>query len=109
VSFLFRLPLPATDESPLQLPFAYPPVADAPEGTSAEQRHAPPGQPDATVLLEAQIASLKDVAALMREQLEDVQNDRDAWRSQAERSHELRSVGFGSRTSGCVLIRTRAI
>jgi hypothetical protein len=60
-----------------------------PRRTSAEQRHATPGQADAVALLEAQIASLKDVAALMREQLEDVRNDRDAWRSQAEGNQRL--------------------
>ncbi|MGC2319135.1 MAG: hypothetical protein WA615_21995, partial [Bradyrhizobium sp.] len=48
-----------------------------------------PGQADAVALLEAQIASLKDVAALMREQLEDVRNDRDAWRSQPEGNQRL--------------------
>ena len=69
----------------------YPPVADAPRRTSAEQRHATPGQADAVALLEAQIASLKDVAALMREQLEDVRKDRDAWRSQAEGNQRLLS------------------
>jgi hypothetical protein len=67
----------------------YPPVADAPRRTSAEQRHATLGAAEAGSLLEAQIASLKDVAALMREQLEDVRKDRDAWRSQAEGNQRL--------------------
>ena len=44
---------------PAELHRVYPPVADAPRRTSAEQRHAMPGQADATALLEAQIASLK--------------------------------------------------
>ena len=74
---------------PAELHRVYPPVADAPRRTSAEQRHATPGQADATALLEAQIASLKDVAALMREQLQDIRNDRDAWRSQAEANQRL--------------------
>jgi hypothetical protein len=74
---------------PAELHRVYPPVADAPRRTSAEQQHATPGQADATALLEAQITSLKDVAALMREQLEDVRNDRDAWRSQAEGNQRL--------------------
>ena len=70
---------------PAELHRVYPAGADAPRRTSAEQRHAITlGQADAAALLEAQIASLKDVAALMRDQLEDVRNDRDAWRSQAE-------------------------
>jgi excisionase family DNA binding protein len=74
---------------PAELHRVYPPVADAPRRTSAEQRHATLGQADAAALREAQIASLKDVAALMREQLEDVRNDRDAWRSQAECNQRL--------------------
>ena len=72
---------------PAELHRVYPPVADAPRRTSAEQRHATLGQADA--VLEAQIASLKEVAALMRDQLEDVRNDRDAWRSQAEGNQRL--------------------
>jgi excisionase family DNA binding protein len=67
----------------------YPPVADAPRRISAEQRHATLGAAEAASLLEAQIASLKDVAALMREQLDDVRKDRDAWRSQAEGNQRL--------------------
>ena len=35
-------------------------------------------------MLEARIAALKDMAELMREQLEEVRKDRDAWRGQAE-------------------------
>ena len=73
---------------PAELHRVYPPVADAPRRTSAEQRHATLGAADAAAL-EAQIASLKYVAALMREQLEDVRKDRDAWRSQAEGNQRL--------------------
>jgi hypothetical protein len=39
--------------------------------------------------LEAQIAALKDMAELMREQLGDVRKDRDAWRAQAESNQRL--------------------
>jgi hypothetical protein len=80
----------------------YPPVADAPRRTSAEQRHTTPGQADATALLEAQIASLKDMAAQMREQLEDVRKDRDVWRSQAEGNQRLLTA---ARSRGGVLSR----
>jgi hypothetical protein len=51
---------------PAELHRVYPPVADAPRRTSAEQRHATLGQADTVALLKAQIASLKDVAALMK-------------------------------------------
>jgi hypothetical protein len=71
---------------PAELHRVYPPVTDAPRRTSAEQRYA---TVDATALLEAQIASLKNLAALMREQLEDVRIDRDAWRSQVEGNQHL--------------------
>jgi hypothetical protein len=40
-------------------------------------------QHDATPVLEAQIAGLKEVADLLRAQLEDVREDRDRWREQA--------------------------
>lgn len=40
-------------------------------------------------ILEARIAALKDMAELMREQLEDVRKDRDAWRGQAEANQRL--------------------
>jgi len=73
----------------------YPVVADAPGRTSAAQRYATPAAPDApdapdaTALLEAQIASMKDMAVLLRDQLADVKQDRDAWRSQAEANQRL--------------------
>jgi ribosomal protein S15P/S13E len=39
--------------------------------------------------LEAQIGTLKEVASLLREHLEDVRKDRDAWRVQAEANQRL--------------------
>ena len=39
----------------------------------------------ATVALEAQIAGLREVGELLRRQLDDVREDRDRWRRQAER------------------------
>ena len=36
-----------------------------------------------TAAQEAQIAALKDVSGLLRDQLEDLRKDRDAWRGQA--------------------------
>jgi len=49
---------------------------------------APPATPittGATVALEAQIAGLREVGELLRRQLDDVREDRDRWRGQAER------------------------
>jgi hypothetical protein len=49
------------------------------------------GQPEgqettaATAAFEAQIAGLKEVADLLRNQLDDTRRDRDHWRSQCER------------------------
>jgi hypothetical protein len=51
------------------------------DGTAAERA--------AAAVLEAQISALKDVSALLREQLEDVREDRDAWRAQAEANQRL--------------------
>ena len=42
-----------------------------------------------TAILDARISALKDMAELMREQLEDVRKDRDAWRAQAEANQRL--------------------
>jgi hypothetical protein len=46
-------------------------------------------EPAGTAALEAQIAALKDISGLLREQLEDLRNDRDAWRGQAESNQRL--------------------
>ena len=49
---------------------------------------APPATPITTgaiVALEAQIAGLREVGELLRRQLDDVREDRDRWRGQAER------------------------
>lgn len=43
------------------------------------------GTPDATAVLEAQIAGLREVGELLRRQLGDAREDRDRWRGQAER------------------------
>lgn len=59
-----------------------------------------------TAAQEAQIAALKDVSGLLRDQLEDLRKDRDAWRGQAESNQRLlidarkrRGIfGWGSRT-----------
>ena len=74
---------------PAELHRVYPPTADEPIRPVAAQWHATSIAPDATALLDAQIASMKDVAALMREQLDDIRKDRDAWRSQAEANQRL--------------------
>jgi hypothetical protein len=43
----------------------------------------------ASAALEAQISAFKEVGSLLREQLEDVRKDRDAWRAQAETNQRL--------------------
>lgn len=42
-----------------------------------------------TAAQEAQIAALKDVSSLLRDQIEDLRKDRDAWRGQAESNQRL--------------------
>jgi hypothetical protein len=43
----------------------------------------------ASAALEAQMSALKEVGSLLREQLEDLRKDRDAWRAQAETNQRL--------------------
>ena len=74
---------------PAELHRVYPPVAEAPGPTSAEQQPATVGAADPAARLEEKIAMLKALADLMREQLNDVRKDRDAWRSQAEGNQRL--------------------
>ena len=45
--------------------------------------------PVAMAALEAQIGALKEVSTLLKEQLEDIRKDRDAWRTQAESNQRL--------------------
>jgi hypothetical protein len=45
--------------------------------------------PVAMAALEAQISALKEVSSLLKEQLEDIRKDRDAWRTQAESNQRL--------------------
>lgn len=66
---------------PAELFRVYPPVelrSDA--GTDATQRYAPA----AAAAIDAQIAALRDVAELLRGQLDDVRKDRDGWRDMAQ-------------------------
>jgi hypothetical protein len=44
-----------------------------------------------TAAQEAQIAALKDISSLLRDQIEDLRKDRDAWRGQAESNQRLLS------------------
>ena len=46
-------------------------------------------EPGAMAALEGQISALKEVSSLLKEQLEDVRKDRDAWRIQAESNQRL--------------------
>jgi hypothetical protein len=55
----------------------------------AMKQAATPIAPAATTGLDAQISALKEVSSLLKEQLEDIRKDRDAWRTQAESSQRL--------------------
>ena len=65
-------------------PFPAPTVA-ADTTVTATDPIATPISTGATVALEAQIAGLREVGELLRRQLDDVREDRDRWRGQAER------------------------
>ena len=45
--------------------------------------------PVAMAALESQINALKEVSSLLKDQLEDIRKDRDAWRTQAESTQRL--------------------
>ena len=74
---------------PAELSRVYPFVApqEATGATAATGPAVRDATPDAT--LDAEIAGLREVAALLRDQLADVKQDRDAWRSQAEANQRL--------------------
>ncbi len=55
----------------------------------AIQHHATAVAPSVAPELDAQISALKEVSTLLKEQLEDLRKDRDAWRVQAESSQRL--------------------
>ncbi len=73
----------------IELARVYPFPAPAADTTvKATGPTAPPATPTttgATGALEAQIAGLLEVGELLRRQLDDVREDRDRWRGQAER------------------------
>jgi len=66
---------------PVELHRTYPPYTEG--RTEAPQ--------DATAVLEAQLTGLKEVADLMRAQLEDVREDRDRRREQGHGGHTATS------------------
>jgi len=59
-----------------------------PKNTEMKQP-APDTETGAVAALEGQISALKEVSSLLKEQLEDVRKDREAWRIQAESSQRL--------------------
>jgi hypothetical protein len=64
-------------------------VFPATEANGAEKQDATPRERPETVALEAQLTALKDISCLLRDQLEDLRKDRDAWRGQAESNQRL--------------------
>ena len=58
--------------------------------SGAMRQDAPEAERGAlSAALEAQISTYKDISGLLREQLDDVRKDRDAWRTQAEANQRL--------------------
>jgi hypothetical protein len=68
---------------------------------------APATETGAVAALEGQISALKEVSGLLKEQLEDVRKDRDAWRIQAE-SYQRLLVDARPRRRGFFGWRTKA-
>ena len=58
--------------------YPFPAPVDAADPTDAATN-------DHAASLEVEIAALRDIAALLREQLSDIRRDRDHWRDQAQR------------------------
>jgi hypothetical protein len=50
---------------------------------------ATPDATGATAVLEAQVAGMREIGDLLRRQLDEIREDRDRWRSQAEASQRL--------------------
>jgi hypothetical protein len=72
---------------PAELHRVFPPAERA--GNGAMERGATGGERPGTPAHEAQIAGLREVAELLRRQLDDVRADRDAWREQAQAGQRL--------------------
>ena len=72
---------------PAELHRVFPPARNEPDraGNGAAERGATANE----TALEAQIAALRDVSELLRQQLDDVRADRDAWRDQAQAGQRL--------------------
>jgi excisionase family DNA binding protein len=60
-------------------------TVEKPAETGAATQATTPPERYATAALEAEIAGLKQVAELLREQLDDMKGQRDRWQQQAER------------------------
>jgi hypothetical protein len=76
--------------------FAPPPSGGEAVTTGCKPTFRPLAESAATASLEEQIGALKEISSLLREQLEETRNDRDAWRTQAEGRHRP----FGRRVKG---------
>jgi len=72
-------------------PFPAPAADTTVKATGLTASPATPTTTGATVALEVQIAGLREVGELLRRQLDDVREDRDRWRGQAEQLALTRS------------------
>ena len=69
--------------------WAIAPSRGRPRAHRTMERGATGGERPGTPAHEAQIAGLREVAELLRRQLDDVRADRDAWREQAQAGQRL--------------------
>ena len=69
--------------------WAIAPSRRGPRAHGEMERGATGGKRPETPAHEAQIAGLREVAELLRRQLDDVRADRDAWREQAQAGQRL--------------------
>jgi len=72
------------DPAELHRAYPFPAPQEAADATVAAMPH-PRTVSDSAAVLEAQINGLRELGALLRRQLDDVKDDRDRWRAQAER------------------------
>jgi uncharacterized protein YlxW (UPF0749 family) len=75
---------------------------------TAETQAAERGATLDTAHLKAEVASLREMANVLRSQVDDLKTDRDAWRDQAQAAQRLRSASLPLQCAGkSVISRSR--
>jgi hypothetical protein len=85
ISSRFSATTKGTDDYPIEAAELQGIMLSPPPGTGETVTVVPKATPDLTPVLEAQIAALRAVSELLREQLTDTRRECDRWRQKAER------------------------